>query len=222
MGSVSVNRLGGACLALGPVLSIISFLLQPGGLFVEPVYASNVGGSITALASNPVLSNITAFGIALGLALTLYGWFVIQRVVRDGGPGDALTQLAVVILAIGSIGWILDSGLTFVMADTDLQNPQSVGVSVAVYAVGSALTLVSGLAIALGFLLLGLALSTRDEFNTIGAFLAAVVSAVALVSLVLGISSSSLLDNMLTVARVCYFGWVLWAVSLGVVLFRKA
>ena len=35
MGSISVNRLGALSLIVGPILALVFFLFQPGGLLIE-------------------------------------------------------------------------------------------------------------------------------------------------------------------------------------------
>ena len=66
MGSISVNKLGALSLIVGPVLALVFFLFQPGGLLIENAAPSSPVASITALASNVALTNITAMVIALG------------------------------------------------------------------------------------------------------------------------------------------------------------
>ena len=73
MGAISANKLGGASLLLGPVLALVFFLLQPGGLLIDRVETSDAAGTITAYASNPALTRVTSMVIALGLVMTLYG-----------------------------------------------------------------------------------------------------------------------------------------------------
>ena len=220
MGTMSVNKLGGLLLILGPVLAIVFFLIQPGGLLIESADPSDPVASITAVASNAALSNITALVIPLGLIMSIFGLYVVQAGVRDNGVGDALSRAGLTLIVIGNIGWVMTQGLTFVMADA--QNPQALQATVPVYSVKAGITLVSGLAVALGFLAFSLALSTRDDFNRIAAWIVAVASIIALVSLIIGISDSSQVETTMLIVRICYIPWVIWSVMLGVNLLKAS
>ena len=218
MGTLSVNRLGALALIVGPVLAVVFFLLEPGALLVDRADSSDAIASITALASNAALAHLVAFVVPLGLILALYGLYVLQTGVRDGGSGDALSRLGLLFITIASIGWVLTYGLTHVMANAPAQAAQAMA---PVFSIESGITNVSSLSAALGVALLGLGLSTRDDVNKIAAFAVVVVAIVALVCLVISVNAD-LRSVMTTIARVCYLAWAIWFVSLGVGLLKKA
>ena len=64
MGTLSVNKVAGLSLLLGPLLAFIFFLLQPGRLLIDKADISNAQASIMASADNVVLSNLTAMVIS--------------------------------------------------------------------------------------------------------------------------------------------------------------
>ena len=64
MGTLSVNKVAGFPLLLGPLLAFIFFLLQPGRLLIDKADISNAQASIMASADNVVLSNLTAMVIS--------------------------------------------------------------------------------------------------------------------------------------------------------------
>ena len=218
MGTLSVNRLGALALIVGPVLAVVFFLLEPGALLVDRADSSDAIASITALASNAALAHLVAFVVPLGLILALYGLYVLQTGVRDGGSGDALSRLGLLFITIASIGWVLTYGLTHVMANAPAQAAQAM---VPVFSIESGITNVSSLSAALGVVLFGLGLSTREDVNKIAAFAVVVVAIVALVCLVIS-SNADVRNVMTTIARVCYLAWAIWFVSLGVGLLKKA
>ncbi len=217
MSWTSLNKLGGIALVVGPILSIVFFLLQPGGLFIDSADSTDAVGSITALASNTALTNLTAIVISLGLAMMVYGFYAVQSVTRGGG-GDALSRFGLLLIVAGSFGWVLAQGLTLVLADTNLQKLETM---VPVYAIESGTTLMSAMAVSLGILTFSLALSTRDDFNRIAALVIAAVSVVSLVSFIIAASIPEQTDTMVMVGRICYFPWVIWAVMLGVGLIKR-
>ena len=57
-------------------------------------------------------------------------------------------------------------------------------------------------------------------FNKVAALVILVVSAVAVVALVIGQSGPD--ENMVTLARLCYFPWVIWSITLGVRFLKAA
>ena len=92
---------------------------------------------------------------------------------------------------------------------------------VPVYMVRSGIVLMSGIAVALGFLLLSIALSTRDEFNRIAAWIVALVSLIAMVSFIVPVSDTGMYDTAISIARACYLAWTIWPIMLGVGLLKS-
>ena len=218
MGTISVDKLGALSLIAGPVLAFVFFLIQPGGVLIESADLSDHVGSITAAASNVWLSNITALVIALGLVMTTYGLYVVQIGIRGGGNGDALSRAGLILIVFGNVGWVLAQGLTFIMADAQI--PEALQAMVPVYTVKSGIVMMSGVAVSLGFLVFSLALSTRDDFNKIAAWIVALASLVAMVGYIVAISDPGQVDTAISVARVCYVAWVIWPIMLGVGLLK--
>ena len=73
MGTITVNRLAGLSLIIGPITAFVFFLLEPGGLLIDSAAASDAVGSITAKSANANLTNVTNIAIILGLTLILSG-----------------------------------------------------------------------------------------------------------------------------------------------------
>ena len=107
------------------------------------------------------------------------------------------------------------------LALADAQGPQTVQTMVPVYTVRSGIVTISGVAIALGFLLFSLALSTRDDFNKIAARIVALASLVAMVSFIVAVSATSMYDTAISIARACYLAWTVWPIMLGVGLLKS-
>ena len=153
----ALNLLGGLSLAVGAPLAFIFFLIQLGGLFVATTEVSDATGTMAATSSYPALTNLTAMVIALGLAMMAFGLYAVQSSIRSGGGMlDALTKAGFILLAYGILGWILAQGLMFILAEQS---------SEPVYLVRLAILLMSGLLVALGFLLFSLALATRGSVS---------------------------------------------------------
>ena len=208
----SLKLFGGLSLAVGAPLAFIFFLIQPGGILISTAEVSDATGVMAAALLHPALTNLTAMLIALGLAMMTFGLYTVQSSVPSSGMLGALTKAGFILLAYGILGWIIAQGLTLILADQS---------SEPVYLVRLAILLMSGLTIALGFLIFSLALATRDGWGRIAALIVAAASLVALVCYVVGISSSDLLDPTIKIARICYVFWVIWSILLGVGLIRS-
>jgi hypothetical protein len=127
MGALSLNRVGGVSLIVGPVLAIVFFLLQPAGLLIDPVEPSDKVGAVTAYASNAELTRLTSMLIALGLVAMFFGYTVVWSDLRDSGRPDVLVRYGILFLLIGVTAWILVQGIHIVLASTNLQSPESIG-----------------------------------------------------------------------------------------------
>ena len=219
MGTLSVNKLAGLSLIFGPLIAFVFFLIEPGGLLVERVKLSDAGGSIAAAANNTFLANLTNMMIILGLAILIYGLYVLQSRVGASGNGKALTQMGFLLLLFGVIGWTFSSATSFILADA--QGPEEIRALVPVYYVGSSMLYAGGLFIGLGSVLFSLGLSTRADFNPVICLVGGLVFLVILACFVVGIFLSENIDTIFTVARIFYVGWVLWLIYLGFGLLNK-
>ena len=205
MRTVSVERLGGLSLIVGPIVSFISFPLRPGVLLIDRADSTDEVAQIMATASNSMLTHVTGLLGPGRLILTLYGLYVAQSHLRDGGAGDALTRLGFMALAVGTIGWVTGFSLQHVSANTELG---VAGATAPVYAVQSGVTLLSTLLVALGFLFFSLDAAHRSEFNKVGALAIAAVSLVSAASLTVGIILPETAAVSVALARAIYFFWV--------------
>jgi len=222
MRALSAQTIGGLSLIVGPALALVFFLLQPGGVLFNNALMDDASATIVALERFHTLANLTGIGIALGLILALYGQFALLRSLRSDPGDEALSQLGVLFLAVGAVGWVVMQGLNLEMADTRVEDAASFQSAAAVFRVEFGISLIAGLAVALGFLLFSLGLATRDGFNRLAAGIVAVVSVIALASQIVGISAAAQMDSMVQITRLCYVFWSVWSISLGVGLLRRS
>ena len=120
MATNSVERLGAISLIVGPIVSFIFFLVRPGVLLVDMADSTDEVAQITALASNSTLTHVAALIGPVALVVTLYGLYVAQSRLRDGGSGDALMGLGFMSFTVGVIGWVTGLSLQHVLANTEL------------------------------------------------------------------------------------------------------
>lgn len=213
--NMSVTRMGGLALIIGPVLAFVMFLLQPGGLLVEPADSSDVAANIAALTGNAGWSGVTSIFVCLGLILNLLGLYALQTTVR-GGAGDGLTRAGLAFIAVGTLSWIWAQGANLGVA-LDLGG-QEAHFLTPLYAGQIGATIIGGASVALGVLCYALGLPAS---GTVGQWANRLVALVSVVSIAFFSWAISDLDTGLTVARSLYIIWVVWLVYLGVRLMKQ-
>ena len=219
MGTISVNRLAGLSLIFGPIIAFVFFLIEPGGLFIDSVSVSDAIGSITAKGANAALTNVTNIAIILGLTLILSGLYALMRNVTLQGNGKAFVQMGFFVIFVGLTGWILSSGMDFILADA--QTSDQIRGSVPVFYVGSAFLYAGGIALGFGGFIFALGLSTRDDFNRMISLLAALVSLAVMVFFMLAVLNNAGRDTFISLARGCYVLLVIWYGYLGFGLMNR-
>ena len=220
MKTVSVNRLEALALIVGPVMALCFFIIEPGGMLIDSVEASDSLGRVTATASNAAMSHLTALMIPLGLIVALYGFAGLNRAIVGDETSSSLSRFGVLSLTMGGFGWIIASGLTHVIAETPVESAQALQAAIPIHETGEGITSISSMAVSLGLMAFSLGMSARDPmgFNKIAALVVFVVSIISLVALIIGYSAHS--ENMVTVGRLCYFPWVIWNAMLGARLLK--
>ena len=78
MCKMSLERMGGLALIVGPVLAFVMFLLQPGGILIDTAAPSDPIAAINALADNQNLANATVSLVCVGLVLMAFGLYALQ------------------------------------------------------------------------------------------------------------------------------------------------
>ena len=219
MGTISVNRVAGLSLIFGPIIAFVFFLVEPGGLLIDSAEVSDAVGSITAKGSNAALTNVTNIGIILGLALILSGLYALMRNVTLQGNGKAFVQLGFFMMFVGITGWILSTGMDFILADA--QTEAQIAGSVPVYYAGSALVYAGGITLGFGGFIFALGLSTRDDYNRIISLLAALVSLTLMVFFMLAVLNNDGRDTFISLARSLYVLLVIWYGYLGLGLMNR-
>ncbi len=216
MGTISVNKLGGLSLALGPVIALVGYFLQPGGMLIDAADPADAQAVIGAMLGNAGLQHLTGFMIAIGLVMMLYGFHALQGVVHEGGNGHALIHYSVLLLLIAVIGWVLTTGLGHAIAGGNLGAAAGTFYAMVV-AVGNVCGALAGIA----FLLAGLAFSTREGSNKMLALVVAVAGAAGAISAVIGGMDSSQLETMNMIGGISYIVVTIWAITLGMGMMKQ-
>lgn len=202
MGNISVNKLGGISLIVGPVLALIFYLIGPGGSLNGNIDPSDAQAFIAELSSNTTFAVISAILVSLGLITLFHGVSVMAR-----ESGDALTGFGIKFILLAVVGWVASQGIFIAIA-----NSSDAGT---VYAAAQGVSSISAVNASIGFIALSLGLSNKDYVNTIFAYVVSIVSIVGLVAAVVGALDSSQLQNVGMVAGICYLIWTIWSILIG-------
>ena len=219
MCKMSLERMGGLALIVGPVLAFVMFLLQPGGILIDTAAPSDPIAAINALADNQNLASATVSLVCVGLVLMAFGLYALQATLRRMGAGDALSRAGLAFIVIGLITWFIAQGLALAIA-IGLEDETANFLTPLVVA-RVAITIIGGMATALGFFLFALALTATNLGNVWVNRLVAALSLVSLGSFYWAASVGGDLDQGLALARSLYILWVIWLVFLGIRLIKE-
>ena len=202
MGDISVNKLGGLSLIVGPVVCLVFYFIQQLGVIGSDVDPADGNAVVMALTSNSSLATLTSIGISIALIIMLHG---IVRLAFESS--DALSSLGIKFVIVGTVGWVIASGLTAAIAG-DINNG-------GLYGGALGINQFSGIVWSLGFLLVVLGVSGRDYINKNVAYVVALVAIVGLVTGIIGGFDTSTLQTMNLIGGICYIIFTLWSIWLG-------
>ena len=202
MGDISVNKLGGLSLIVGPVVCLVFYFIQQLGVIGSDVDPADGNAVVAALAGNSSLATLTSIGISIALIIMLHG---IVRLAFESS--DALSSLGIKFVIVGTVGWVIASGLTAAIAG-DINNG-------GLYGGALGINQFSVIVWSLGFLLVVLGVSGRDYINKNVAYVVALVAIVGLVTGIIGGFDTSTLQTMNLIGGICYIIFTLWSIWLG-------
>ena len=218
MGNISELKLGGICLAIGPAMAtaiFIIFFLILGDSNIDPTNFSAVSNDVQ---SAPVIQQLLLFLPPIGLIMAYYGMTVIQGTIGKGENGEALFKLGLPMFAINVVASVIALG--------GLSQAQSwVGSSgTNIAAIAQGISLYSGLIGAIGIVLIALAISTRDEFNTLFAYVIAIVFIVVAILSIVGMANFNEDTWKLVNALfgISYIIISLWSITIGLNMLKRA
>ena len=218
MGNISELKLGGICLAVGPAMAtaiFIIFFLILGDSNVNITDFSAVSGDVS---SAPVIEQLLLFLPPIGLIMAYYGMTVIQGTIGKGENGEALFKLGLPMFAINVVATVIALG--------GLWQAQSwVGSSgTNIAAIAQGINLYSGLIGAIGIVLIALAISTRDEFNTLFAYVIAIVFIIVAILSIVGMANfnEDTMELVNALFGISYIIISLWSITIGLNMLKRA
>ena len=199
-----------------PVITLVFFFLQPGGILIDAADPANASDTIAAMVGNAGLGKVVSVLIALGLLVFLYGILTLQEnISRSNGNGVALSRLASLFILVGVIGWVLTAAIALRITGSDLPADQAVALFESLYLANLGIGAISGVIAGIGFLALALAVSTREGSNKIAALVAAAAAVVVIVVTLVGAMDTSQLEAMNQITGITYLVHMVWFFILG-------
>ena len=181
---------------------LVFYFIQQLGVIGSDVDPADGNAVVAALAGNSSLATLTSIGISIALIIMLHG---IVRLAFESS--DALSSLGMKFVIVGTVGWVIASGLTAAIAG-DINNG-------GLYGGALGINQFSGIVWSLGFLLVVLGVSGRDYINKNVAYVVALVALVGLVTGIIGGFDTSTLQTMNLIGGICYIIFTLWSIWLG-------
>lgn len=219
MCNMSMARLGGLALIVGPVLAFVMFLLQPGGIIIDTAEPSDPIAAITALTDNSTMANITVPLVCLGMMIMAFGLYALQISTRSSGIGDAATRMGLAFIVIGLLSWFWGQGVA--LAITIGLEDETVHFLTPLFVARVAATLIGGMAVSAGFLVFSLSMPAASNLDAWLNRLVGVLSAISLASFYWAAAEGGDLNQGLALARSLYVIWVTWLVYQGVRLMKS-
>jgi hypothetical protein len=214
MGNMSVNKLGGLSLILGPIVSVISFLVRPGGGIIGgSVDPADSAASIGVLLQNSGSAGISFLLLSIGLIVMLFGLSVLVNNLKDG-EGLAVGRIGLLFVLLATAGWLAALALTLTIAGGSVPAvaTQSVG---AIYAAGLGINVLSSILAAIGFTFVILGLLASAKYNKNVTLLVLVLQLVTLVTSVMAGNDLSFLQTASMIAGGAYVVTVIYLANIG-------
>ena len=214
MGNMSVNKLGGLSLILGPIVSVISFLVRPGGGIIGgSVDPADSAASIGVLLQNSGSAGISFLLLSIGLIVMLFGLSVLVNNLKDG-EGLAVGRIGLLFVLLATAGWVAALALSLTIAGGSVPAvaTQSVG---AIYAAGLGINVLSSILAAIGFTFVILGLLASAKYNKNVTLLVLVLQLVTLVTSVMAGNDLSFLQTASMIAGGVYVVTVIYLANIG-------
>ena len=218
MGNISELKLGGFWLAVGPAMATALFIIFFLILGDSNINITDFSAVSSDISSAPVIEQLLLFLPPIGLIMAYYGITVIQGTIGKGENGEALFKLGLPMFGINVIATVIAFGGLW-------QAQAWVGASgTNIAAIAQGISLYSGMIGAIGIVLISLAISTRDEFNSLFAYVIALVFLVVAILSIIGMTNFTE-DTWKTVNALFGISYIiisLWSIYLGLNMWKRA
>ena len=218
MGNISELKLGGICLAVGPAMATALFIIFFLILGDSNINITDFSAVSSDISSAPVIEQLLLFLPPIGLIMAYYGITVIQGTIGKGENGEALFKLGLPMFGINVIATVIAFGGLW-------QAQAWVGASgTNIAAIAQGISLYSGMIGAIGIVLISLAISTRDEFNNLFAYVIAIVFLIVAILSIIGMTNftEDTWNLVNALFGISYIIISLWSIYLGMNMWKRA
>ncbi|MEE2881497.1 MAG: hypothetical protein VX643_05815 [Chloroflexota bacterium] len=218
MGNISELKLGGICLAVGPAMATALFIIFFLILGDSNINITDFSAVSSDISSAPVIEQLLLFLPPIGLIMAYYGITVIQGTIGKGENGEALFKLGLPMFGINVIATVIAFGGLW-------QAQAWVGASgTNIAAIAQGISLYSGMIGAIGIVLISLAISTRDEFNNLFAYVIAIVFLIVAILSIIGMTNftEDTWNLVNALFGISYIIISLWSIYLGLNMWKRA
>ena len=212
---VSVSRLGGLSLIIGPTISVISFLLRPGGgLIGGQVDPADFAASIDVAMANAAAATTSFLLVPIGLIAMLFGFSIVMENLKDKN-GEGPRRLGLLFALFGVVGWTMSSAGAVLIAGGDA------GASAeAVYAVSTAMNSLASVLASIGFTLLVCGVYLSGQYNKMVTLFVLAGQFVLLVTSVVAAVDLSFAQTAGMIGGIAYMITVAWGIMIGLALIK--
>jgi hypothetical protein len=213
--NVSVSRLGGLSLIIGPTISVISFLLRPGGgLIGGQVDPADFAASIDVAMANAAAATTSFLLVPIGLIAMLFGFSIVMENLKDKN-GEGPRRLGLLFALFGVVGWTMSSAGAVLIAGGDA------GASAeAVYAVSTAMNSLASVLASIGFTLLVCGVYLSGQYNKMVTLFVLAGQFVLLVTSVVAAVDLSFAQTAGMIGGIAYMITVAWGIMIGLALIK--
>jgi len=213
---VSVKKLGGLSLIIGPVVAVISFLFRPGGgLIGGQVDPADFAASIDVAMSNAAAATASFLLVPIGLIAMLFGFTVVMDHLKDKS-GEAIRRLGLAFALFGVVGWTVSSAEAVLIAGGGAGTSAE-----AVYAVSIAINGSASVLAGIGFSLIVCGVYVSGQYNKIFTLITLVAQFVLLATSVLAAVDLSFAQTAGMIGGIAYMITVVWGIMIGLALIKN-
>ena len=213
---VSVNKLGGLSLILGPAIAVVSFLFRPGGGLVGGnIDPADSAASIQGLLDNSGPATISFLLIPIGLLVMFFGFTVLRDHLR-GSSGEAWVSIGWLFALVGILGWVIASALGMGIVAMGAGAAANEGTYVAQAGVNSVASVLAGI----GFTAFVFGVLRSEQYNKIFTLIVLVLQVVIVVTSVIGAMDISFVQTAAMVGGMVYVATTAWSVMIGLSLMK--
>jgi hypothetical protein len=231
MAMITVARVGGLALIIGPALYIASTFVMP-GYVINGANASDLNALVDAISESPLLTNLAVVLGGVGLMFMLWGLIVMWQTAQSECALDTFVKFGLISVVLAVVSFLIvqclnyttshvvEHGIGAAAGAEQGENLRAIGLHVQSIAVGARLLgAMSGL---MGHVVLGFALARkfRPGGHRSLALMVGISAIVSLIGVVLTEPFNDLFDVLPPMFAVLSIFYLVWWVIIGIGVYR--